>query len=1209
MKTQNILLVSYVCLVAFISSTTQAKAQLKPSTAQQIEALLAEKKGRSGGEKKLSSQLLQLHRESQGKEMAKGVQLHKINLPAEKDGSVLVDIDAAVSSKLLKEIQLLGGKILFSSTKAHSIRATILPAQLVRLAALDSVHFVKAAFKPHHVPVTPPLEKAKGTAALRLDAIKPSRRLAFAKLVEKLKLKLKTYDIIGQTGSVISEGDHAMGADSAKLKYGYQGEGIRIGVLSDSYNNQGAADFDAQVGELPGTGNPFGDTTAITIVEEDSTGSGHDEGRAMLQIIHDLAPKAQLFFATGNNGEADYAANIEALGSAPYNCDIIIDDLAYLDEPAFQDGIVAQAVNTVTANGSLYFSSAGNGGSFKYNFSSVWEGDFNPLVSAQYPNGSVHNFGTAAAVIPGDSVITPSSIYTLQWSDAAGKSDNDYDLFLIDTSGNVVASSTNSQTGSEDPLEYIEDSTALIQQNYQFIVFQNAGAQNRAIRLNANLDGQGEGFTQTTASGTSGHNSAVNAFGVAAMDASLVYPGVFTTKSKVEYFSSDGPRRVFYNADGTAITPGNFLNATNGGTLRKKPDITAADGVNTSVSGFAPFYGTSAAAPHAGAVAALLKSAKPTLTTTQIRSLLTSTAIDVEAKGYDYNSGSGVVNALKAMQSLAPTPKANLILTKSTVTEGSFSNHNGIIDPGESVNISLSFTNPSLATASGLVVSLLPDSSGEIIYSPAVALGDVKSYAAAVTVSPLVAALPASSVACGSTAVFFARASYGGGTVPYQTFAITVPTGGRAETIIKGTVGKTPKNGSNYTAKTGIQTDRLSRNGIGSTCSDLADSGLIGDFGKRHYDAYTFTNTGAVDSCMTVTVSSIYGDSLYAAAYIGKGGFVKANPDSNLIGHPYYSDTLMEYGFTSKAKTAFTVVVHDLNAGGAASNNPYIINVSHPACAAAPACTPVVPNAGLLPKAVINNSYLYVYTATGGSGLYSSAIIGSLPKGLSFSGDSLVGTPAQLGSFPIKIIISDLMGCTAGTRSDTLVVGDNLPLQLAYFGVSKSPSTSVAVVAWQTLTETNTDNFSIERSTNGQPFYAVGSIAAAGSSTQTKSYSFGDALSPALSGATLYYRLKIIDKDGSFSYSKTVKLAGQNIGLSLVPNPARQSTTLVFATPVSSGSITVINAEGKKVKEVKISGASLASYTLSTTGLAPGVYTVRFANEKTVANQQLLIQK
>jgi subtilisin family serine protease len=125
----------------------------------------------------------------------------------------------------------------------------------------------------------------------------------------------------------------------------------------------------------------------------------------------------------------------------------------------------------------------------------------------------------------------------------------------------------------------------------------------------------------------------------------------------VEDFSSDGPRRIFYQADGTPITPGNVLEG--GGVVRQKPDIAAADGVVTTLpasTGLNPFFGTSAAAPHAAAVAALLKSFKPALTPQRIRSILTRTALDIEASGVDQDSGYGIVMANRALQRAAQLP-------------------------------------------------------------------------------------------------------------------------------------------------------------------------------------------------------------------------------------------------------------------------------------------------------------------------------------------------------------------------------------------------------------------------------------------------------------------------------------------------------------------------------------------------------------------------
>src|SRR5206468_10555096 len=118
----------------------------------------------------------------------------------------------------------------------------------------------------------------------------------------------------------------------------------------------------------------------------------------------------------------------------------------------------------------------------------------------------------------------------------------------------------------------------------------------------------------------------------------------------VATFSSDGPRRVFFQADGTPYTAGD--SSSTGGVLRQKPDLTAADGVSvTGVGGFpSTFFGTSAAAPHAAAIAALLKSANPALTPAQIRTLLSASAIDIEAAGADRDSGAGIMMADAAMR-------------------------------------------------------------------------------------------------------------------------------------------------------------------------------------------------------------------------------------------------------------------------------------------------------------------------------------------------------------------------------------------------------------------------------------------------------------------------------------------------------------------------------------------------------------------------------
>jgi subtilisin family serine protease len=121
----------------------------------------------------------------------------------------------------------------------------------------------------------------------------------------------------------------------------------------------------------------------------------------------------------------------------------------------------------------------------------------------------------------------------------------------------------------------------------------------------------------------------------------------------VESFSSDGPRRIFFTPNGIPITPGNF--SSTGGTVRQKPDIAAADGVRTATPGFNPFFGTSAAAPHAAAIAALLEdTGNPT--PAGLEQIFAHTALDIEASGFDRDSGWGLLDAEAAVGTTNPGP-------------------------------------------------------------------------------------------------------------------------------------------------------------------------------------------------------------------------------------------------------------------------------------------------------------------------------------------------------------------------------------------------------------------------------------------------------------------------------------------------------------------------------------------------------------------------
>jgi hypothetical protein len=428
----------------------------------------------------------------------------------------------------------------------------------------------------------------------------------------------------------VSQGDLAHRAAAARAGFGVDGSGVAVGVLSDGVDS--LATLQAS-GDLP---------PSVTVLAGQA-GSGH-EGAAMLEIVHDLAPGASLLFATAFGSQAAFASNILALRTA--GADVIVDDVGYFAEGVFQDDDVAAAVDAVVADGALYFSAAGNGGNLDDGTAGVWEGDW--LASAATVNGDpAHDFG--GGVFANTISVDSPFVFTLQWSDPLAGAGNDYDLFLVNAAATqVVAASTNVQNGNDDPYEQIS-SIGFNDAGRKLVVVRASGAA-RFLHVNTH---RGR-LALATAGQTHGHAAARGAVAVAAVDWRDAggAGGAFDGSESVETYSSDGPRRVFYEADGTPTTPGD-LSAT-GGELRPKPDLAAADCVSTAAPGFSTFCGTSAAAPHAAAIAALLIDLRggPGGPGEEIRDALAATALDIEAAGVDRDAGAGIAEAFAAAAAL-----------------------------------------------------------------------------------------------------------------------------------------------------------------------------------------------------------------------------------------------------------------------------------------------------------------------------------------------------------------------------------------------------------------------------------------------------------------------------------------------------------------------------------------------------------------------------
>jgi subtilisin family serine protease len=629
---------------------------LSTRAAAQIATLMADKAARTPTQRKVDSSLLYGVRIARGQSAAPGLTTLRVTLPMTADQRVMLDIRADVSDGLIDRLRGMGVEVTASLPRYRHVAVRAHLDVVEAIAELPEVESVvpDLGFRTSRS-VSARLQTPEVSA---LSSLVERKRRDRADLLETLQGTLRDWPRRGQvpgaitnTGSVISQGDLTHRAMDARAAFGTTGAGIKIGVLSDGV---------ASLGNSRASGN----LPPVTVL---SAGAG-DEGTAMLEIVADLAPGAELFFSTAAGGPAAFAQHIRDLRNA--GCDIIVDDVFYFVESAFQDGqlvmsqtnggVIIQAVKDVAASGALYFSSASNSGRLDAGTSGTWEGDFadggfasGPLVGA----GRVHNFGSATfdtIVVSGD------AINTLYWADPLGSSANDYDLFLLSSDGQTVADAgTNAQTGTQDPFEWVGPGSP----GQRLVIALYAGSA-RYLHLSTN----GGILSAGTAGQIHGHaaTSAPNSFGVAATPAcngagsNGPCTSSFTSANLTESFGSDGPRRIFFSQTGSPLTPGNFTAA--GGVVLAKPDITAADGVSTSVPGFTSFFGTSAAAPHAAAIAALVKGRNPAQTASQVANALRSTAIDIHGPGWDRDSGYGIVMAFEAAQLAAP-PATPLGLT------------------------------------------------------------------------------------------------------------------------------------------------------------------------------------------------------------------------------------------------------------------------------------------------------------------------------------------------------------------------------------------------------------------------------------------------------------------------------------------------------------------------------------------------------------------
>jgi hypothetical protein len=525
------------------------------------------------------------------------------------------------------------------------------------------------------------------------------------------------------------------------------GTGITVGVMSDSFGtstNPITPAVDVTSGDLPGPGNPNGNTQPVVILDDPIAG-GTDEGRGMAQIVHDMAPKARLGFATASVGALSFADNIRSLAGIAgashtvpgFAADVIVDDLYYSDSPMFGTSLVGRAVNEVAALGVAYFSSAGNRSSQQGYFNdarivSVAAGqaanptlNFSTVPAALYAGG-FHNFRTDGGTDISQTIVGGGSI-SFQWDEPFDVTPPTFTATPFFSGGGTVSAATpqvdivipftagqnyrvNVQ-GSPDPNAF-DAVVDIIDPNGQTIISQDTGfpeelfffapiSGNYTVRVTG-FGGATGTFTVTAhnATGTqrvitdynllffnnttgafiralSSNNLASNqpmendplpagtvqmvvarANTPAAPGAATKLRYVMSTGRALEYFDYQTPITFGHNHEPGAISAAGYgpfapylpedysspgpsfiyfdANANRLATpiIRQKPDVAAATNVNTTFFGgdssrdadaFPNFGGTSAAAPSAAGIAALVLQANGgprSVTQPQMRSIL-----------------------------------------------------------------------------------------------------------------------------------------------------------------------------------------------------------------------------------------------------------------------------------------------------------------------------------------------------------------------------------------------------------------------------------------------------------------------------------------------------------------------------------------------------------------------------------------------------------
>jgi hypothetical protein len=470
-----------------------------------------------------------------------------------------------------------------------------------------------------------------------------------------------------------------MHADQFVAQAGGGGAGVIVGVQS-----QGIASLSTIQGrhELP-------NVRVLTTAAGGSNSPYADEGTALLEEVHAVAPNAGLAFCEPQTF-VEYTACLQQFFSAGSN--VMVDDILFLDQdPMSSNGTDAQGLGQFLAShpSVALFTAAGNDNG------SYWEGSYAPVAAAAAitcPGSTqvdryVNQFGSGTSEVLTNSTSSIISVpLTFAWADPAGQSTSRFDVYWQNTSDTSQVGCV-STAGSTAPV-ITQNITLYPGANTLYIATADASLSGKFLKLWVG----GDGLTTLSVS-TAGSFLTPQAFAPGAITIGAVN-GSDAVGNNIEAFSSRGPITVVFPAHATI----------------QAPIFVAPDGIYVDAAGtyFAStlfpdgnFYGTSAAAPNAAAVAALLRGAFPSLTPGQLLSALRTGAAQLGAGAPDGTFGYGRVDAIGALATFPVPTMTSLsdvtIDANSSTTSGAVS---FTVSGTGTLHFSVASTNPALVPAS-----------------------------------------------------------------------------------------------------------------------------------------------------------------------------------------------------------------------------------------------------------------------------------------------------------------------------------------------------------------------------------------------------------------------------------------------------------------------------------------------------------------------------